>query len=40
MAYKLKTKAGSYKSNSLLKLFYIVISHRFYHLIKDGKWMD
>jgi hypothetical protein len=40
MTYELKTKAGSYKSDNLFKLFFIIISHRFSHLLKDGKWMD
>ena len=35
-----KTKAGTYTESSLLRLIYVIYSHRLEHLIKDGKCMD
>ena len=35
-----KTKAVTYTESSLLRLIYVIYSHRLEHLIKDGKWMD
>ena len=31
-----KTKAGTYTESSLLRLIYVIYSHRLEHLIKDG----
>jgi len=38
--YTLKVPNGTYKSDSLFILFWTVIRHRLYHLIKDGKFND
>ena len=38
--YTLKVPNGTYKSDSLFILFYTVLKHRFYHLVKDGKFYD
>ena len=38
--YKLVTQAGEYYANSLWSLFSEIISHRLWHLRKQGKWMD
>jgi len=38
--YILKVSAGEYRADSLFKLIVEVLRHRFYHLKKDGKWMD
>ena len=35
-----ETNEGTYKESSLLRLLYVIYSHRMEHLIKDGKWMD
>tara|TARA_B100001996_G_scaffold190607_1_gene145751 strand:- start:199 stop:402 length:204 start_codon:yes stop_codon:yes gene_type:complete len=35
-----KCKAGVYTESSLLKLLYVIYSHRMEHLIRDGQWMD
>ena len=35
-----KTKAGSYKEDTLVKLLISIVKHRFHHLRHDGKWMD
>ena len=37
---KYQNKAGTYTESSLLRLLYVIYSHRLEHLIKDGKWMD
>jgi hypothetical protein len=38
--YTLHVNAGIYEADTLFGLIWEVISHRFYHLIKDKKWMD
>lgn len=38
--YRLVTRNGSYTSNSLFKLAWELISHRFSHLIKGEGWKD
>jgi hypothetical protein len=38
--YILHVSAGTYEADTLLGLFFEVISHRFHHLINHGKWMD
>ncbi len=38
--YKLIVEAGSYAENSLLKLFYVVIKHRFEHFLKGEGFRD
>ena len=35
-----QNKAGTYTESSLLRLIYVIYSHRLEHLIKDGRWMD
>ena len=37
---KLITKAGSYEADSFFRIIIMVLKHRFWHLIKHGKWMD
>ena len=38
--YKLITPGGTYYADSLLVLFFEVIKHRFWHLVRHGRWMD
>jgi len=38
--YTLLVSAGTYTSNSLVGLVWEVVTHRFSHLIKHGRWMD
>jgi len=38
--YELRVPNGTYKSDSLFRLFVTVLRHRLDHLIKDGKFMD
>ena len=38
--YKLEVEEGYYENDNLLLLFAQVIIHRFWHLIKHGKWVD
>jgi hypothetical protein len=38
--YKLEVEEGYYENDNLLLLFAQVILHRFWHLIKRGKWTD
>ena len=39
--YKLVVKnAGSYAEDSLLKLYFTVLRHRFYHLCNGDGWRD
>ena len=38
--YKLEVEEGYYENDNLLLLFAQVILHRFWHLIKHGKWTD
>ncbi len=40
MIYELKVPNGKYTANNLFVLFFTVIKHRLYHLIKDKKFMD
>ena len=36
-----QNKAGTYTESSLLRLLYVIYSHRLEHLIKDGNgWID
>jgi hypothetical protein len=37
---KLIVKNGTYEADTLWQLIIEVLKHRFWHLIKDGKWMD
>jgi hypothetical protein len=37
---KLIVKNGSYEADTLWELIIMVLKHRFWHLINDGKWMD
>jgi len=37
---KLITKAGVYEADTFWRIIIMVISHRFWHLRKHGKWMD
>lgn len=38
--FKLECEAGIYEADSFWELIVEVISHRFWHLRKHGKWMD
>jgi hypothetical protein len=38
--YRLEVEEGYYENDNLLLLFAQVILHRFWHLIKHGKWTD
>ena len=39
--YKLIIKdVGNYGEDNLIKLFYIIIKHRFEHLLKGEGWID
>lgn len=38
--YKLNVKEGVYYSNNLIHLIFLVLSHRFWHFRKHGKWID
>jgi len=38
--FKLKTKDGKYETDTFFGLIIEVLKHRFWHLIKDGKWKD
>ena len=38
--YKLVTEYGHYESDNLFLLFVEILSHRIYHLLKDGEWRD
>jgi hypothetical protein len=39
--YKLMVKgSGSYSENSLLKLYFTVLRHRFHHLCNGEGWRD
>jgi len=39
--YKLIVKdSGSYSENSLLKLYFTILIHRFHHLCKGEGWRD
>jgi len=38
--YMLYVKAGIYESDTLFGLLWEILKHRFYHLRKNGKWMD
>ena len=40
MTYELKVPNGKYTANNLFVLFFSVVKHRLYHLIKDRKFMD
>ena len=33
-------EAGIYDADSMIGLIWAIFKHRFYHLIKDGKWQD
>jgi hypothetical protein len=37
---KLIVKEGSYEANTFWGIIVAVLSHRFWHLRKHGKWMD
>ena len=38
--YELKVPCGTYREDSLFRLFMTVFLHRIHHLIRDGKFMD
>tara|TARA_B100000519_G_C14202198_1_gene418470 strand:- start:857 stop:976 length:120 start_codon:yes stop_codon:yes gene_type:complete len=38
--YILKVENGTYTEDTLLKLFFTVLKHRFHHLIKGEGWID
>ena len=38
--YRLIVSAGVYEADNLLRLIFMVLSHRFHHLLHDGKWID
>lgn len=38
--YILKVPAGDYEADTFFGLIFEVLTHRFHHLIIDGKWMD
>jgi hypothetical protein len=38
--FKLIVPEGTYEANSLVRLIYEVLKHRFWHLRNDGRWMD
>ena len=38
--YKLEVPAGTYTSDSLIKLMWEVFTHRLSHLWKHRRWMD
>lgn len=38
--FELRVKEGSYYADTFWKLIIEVLSHRFWHLRKHGKWMD
>ena len=40
MKYKLIVKTGSYKSNSLIGLFFEMTRHRLWHLFNGDGWVD
>lgn len=37
---KLLVKSGYYEADNLFKIIIMLLKHRFWHLIKHGKWMD
>jgi hypothetical protein len=38
--YRYDCKVGFYESDSLFGLIWVMLTHRFWHLRKHGKWMD
>ena len=38
--YEYKVPEGKYTADSILGLIWEVLKHRFWHLRRDGKWMD
>jgi hypothetical protein len=38
--FKLTCKAGSYEADTFWGIIVVVLKHRFWHLLTDGKWMD
>ena len=38
--YTLLVGKGTYFSDSIFGLMWEILTHRFKHLIRDGKWMD
>ena len=38
--YKLKVKAGAYYANSLPKLIFEMLKHRFWHFKRGDGWID
>ena len=38
--YTLLVGTGTYSANSIFGLTWEVLTHRFEHLWRDGKWMD
>ena len=38
--YTLLVENGTYYANSMIGLIWEVLTHRFEHLWRDGKWMD
>ena len=38
--YELNVPAGTYSSDNIFRLFFEVIKHRTWHLLKHGRWVD
>lgn len=38
--FKLICKAGSYEAPTFIRLIFMVLQHRIWHLRKHGKWID
>ena len=38
--YKYTCPAGNYTSNSIVGLMWAIFTHRMWHLVSHGKWMD
>ena len=38
--YRYDCKVGYYESDSLFGLVWEMFKHRFWHLVKHGRWMD
>ena len=38
--YQLHVKEGCYSADNLFALLWLILKHRLYHLITEGKWRD
>ena len=38
--YQLHVKEGYYSANTIIKLLFLILKHRLYHLVTEGKWKD